>query len=119
MGEVWMGHWEGGWAGRGGRWGKRPGKQGQSGEEALEGDGRVECPFQGAFSFSNKEKHIPLGLVCITRCLETDLQTGQLQEEAALDSRNSLGRYGRAWPLRHCRASSAPRRGGSEQRGGL
>ena len=48
------------WAGEGGWWGKRPGKQGQSAEEALEGEGRAECPFQGAFIFSNTEKHIPL-----------------------------------------------------------
>ena len=49
-----------GWAGKGGWWGKRPGKQGQSAEEALEGEGRAECPFQGAFICSNTEKHIPL-----------------------------------------------------------
>ena len=35
-------------------------ENGQSGEEALEGQGRVECPFQGAFIFSNTENHIPL-----------------------------------------------------------
>lgn len=57
--KVWMEHWEG--VGRKGRMrGKQPGKQGQSGEEALEGQGRVECPLQGTFIFSNTEKHIPL-----------------------------------------------------------
>lgn len=50
---------DGAW-GRSGQEREDDGENGQSGEVALEGEGRVECPFQGAFIFSNTEKHIPL-----------------------------------------------------------
>lgn len=75
-----------------GRLGKRPGKQGRLGEEALEEDGEIGISLR-AFIFTTQEKNTPPRLVGITWWLGTDLQTEVQQEEAGctLCRRNSLG----------------------------
>lgn len=55
IGEVWIGAWErGGQKGR--KIGKRSGKQGRLGEEALEEDGKLMYFLKSAIIFSNTRK---------------------------------------------------------------
>ena len=55
-----------GWAARGGRLGKIPGKRGRLSEEALEEDGKTECPFKSASFLATQEENTSLRLVCMT-----------------------------------------------------